>query len=113
VFDLNTAGVVGGDNDLVNIIGDLTLDGILDINDGADFGPGTYTLMTYTGNVTDNIVALGHVPDFPLTLSIVSNFSGTGGSVVLNAGAAAVPEPTTIGLIGLCAASLMRRRRGV
>jgi len=61
----------------------------------------------------DNIVALGHVPDFPLTLSIVSNFSGTGGSVVLNAGAAAVPEPTTIGLIGLCAASLMRRRRGV
>jgi autotransporter-associated beta strand protein len=110
VFDLNAVGVAG-DNDLVNVIGDLTLDGILDINDGPDFGPGTYTLFTFTGNATDNIVALGNVPDFPLTLTIVNNLAGSGGSVVLNAGAAVVPEPATLGLIGLCALSAMRRRR--
>jgi hypothetical protein len=61
--------------------------------------------------VTDNFVALGHTPDFPLTISIVNNLGGSGGTVVLNAGAAVIPEPATIGLIGLCALAGVRRRR--
>ena len=48
-------------NDLLRVNGDLTLDGQLTVTAFAGWGLGTYTLLTYTGNLTDNTLQ-------PLTL---------------------------------------------
>jgi autotransporter-associated beta strand protein len=62
-FDLGAPGVAGGpSNDLVAVEGDLTLDGTLNIVAGASFGPGTYTLATYGGALTDHGLAIGSTP---------------------------------------------------
>lgn len=58
-FELDTPG---GVNDLIAVNGDLVLDGVLNITDLGGFAPGTYTLLTYTGTLTDNGLALGSVP---------------------------------------------------
>jgi hypothetical protein len=113
VYDLNTAGVAGGtDNDLLVVNGDLTLGGILDVNIGDDFSPGSYTLMTYTGALTDNGLTIGNFDfdDFPgAQILVISNF-GSGGSVELAVPALA-PEPATIGVITCAGIALMSRRR--
>ncbi|MCF7760368.1 MAG: autotransporter domain-containing protein [Cephaloticoccus sp.] len=44
---------------LVN--GNLTLDGLLNINNTAGFGNGTYRLIDYTGSLTDNGLSIGSV----------------------------------------------------
>ena len=113
VYDLNTANVIGGtDNDLFKITGNLTLDGILDIHGGPDFTGGTYTLMTFTGTLTNNGLILGTVPldDFPnMQVIIQINISGGGGSVLLS-----VPEPASVGVISLLMMGMLaRRNRGV
>jgi CHU_C Type IX secretion signal domain/HYR domain/Immunoglobulin domain/Bacterial Ig-like domain len=62
-YELDTPGVVGaGVNDLIDVTGDVTLDGILDVTALAGFGPGTYRLFNYTGILTDNGLALGSLP---------------------------------------------------
>ena len=50
-FSLQTAGVAGGVNDLVNVATNLTLGGNLDINELPGFGIGSYTLFTYGGTL--------------------------------------------------------------
>lgn len=58
-FELDAPGTVGsGVNDLIAITGDLTLDGRYTIADLGGLGAGSYTLMTYTGTLTDNGVTL-------------------------------------------------------
>ena len=55
-FRLNTVGTVGGGiNDLVNVHGNLTIAGNLNITPLANFGAatGSYTLFTYTGTLTN------------------------------------------------------------
>ena len=62
-FELNAPGTVGGSvNDLIQISGDLTLDGVLNISDLGDFAAGTYTLFTYTGNLTNNALTINNKP---------------------------------------------------
>ena len=55
-YDLGAPGTVGGHvNDLINVTGNLTLDGTLNINALDGFDIGTYTLINYnTGTLTDN-----------------------------------------------------------
>ncbi|MBZ9822831.1 autotransporter-associated beta strand repeat-containing protein [Mesorhizobium sp. CA4] len=51
------ANVVGGAlNDLINVGGNLTLDGTLNVTQspGGNFGPGTYRIISYNGSLTDN-----------------------------------------------------------
>ncbi|MBZ9846364.1 autotransporter-associated beta strand repeat-containing protein, partial [Mesorhizobium sp. CA5] len=51
------ADVVGGPlNDLINVGGNLTLDGTLNVTQspGGNFGPGTYRIISYNGSLTDN-----------------------------------------------------------
>ena len=57
-YDLGAAG-----SDSVNVSGDMTLDGTLNLHDAGGFGAGTYTLFTYTGALTDNGVVVGTVPN--------------------------------------------------
>lgn len=107
LVDLDTPGIVGsGTNDLVALTAStLILDGFLDINAGANFGAGTYTLIQYSGGLTNNTMELGNVP--------------AGYTYQLNAGAGvvdlvvtAVPEPASVfvGLAGLAAVALWRRK---
>jgi autotransporter-associated beta strand protein len=55
---------VGTSTDLVSITGDLTLAGTLDVTAGPGFGPGTYTLASYSGNLVDEAgLTLGPMPE--------------------------------------------------
>ena len=62
-YELSQAGVEGGTaNDLVKIGGDLILDGVLNISTFGFGGQGDYTLMTYSGALADNGLAIGLIP---------------------------------------------------
>ncbi|MDX1491934.1 MAG: S8 family serine peptidase [Pseudohongiellaceae bacterium] len=59
----------GSNNDLINVSGNLVLNGRLTIANANNLAAGTYTLMSYAGNLTDRSLDL---PDIPgLSLSIV------------------------------------------
>ncbi|MDQ0012214.1 outer membrane autotransporter protein [Variovorax boronicumulans] len=64
-YELGQAGVPGGAlNDLINVTGDLQLDGTLNIaqSAGGTFGPGLYRLMSYGGTLTDFGLDIGTAP---------------------------------------------------
>ncbi|RDI10537.1 autotransporter-associated beta strand protein [Comamonas sp. AG1104] len=62
-FDVGLgAPVSGGGNQLVNVGGNLTLDGTLNVSDIGGFGSGVYRLINYTGGLTDNGMLIGTVP---------------------------------------------------
>ncbi len=54
---------LGTVSDCVNVTGNLTLAGTLNVTAGTGFGAGTYTLITYTGNLSDEDgLILGTLP---------------------------------------------------
>jgi len=64
VFELGEPNApTSGLNDVVNVNGNLTLDGILNVSTsaGGDFGPGLYRMFNYTGTLTNNGVVFGSV----------------------------------------------------
>lgn len=62
-FDLSTPDTIGGGvNDLVESGRDLTLDGTLNVIEGAGFGAGTYRLINYSRNLVDNGLVIGTAP---------------------------------------------------
>ncbi|WP_338576687.1 autotransporter-associated beta strand repeat-containing protein [Brevundimonas olei] len=70
-FQFGQANVAGGSlNDLVNVGGDLTLDGVLNVSTtaGGVFGPGVYRVFNYGGILTDNGLALGASPGGSLSV---------------------------------------------
>jgi fibronectin-binding autotransporter adhesin len=63
--NLGHANVAGGPfNDLVNVGGDLLLDGTLDVqtSPGGSFDPGIYRIINYAGALSDNGLAIGTIP---------------------------------------------------
>ena len=60
--EANVAG--GAYNDLINVGGDLTLGGTLNVSvsAGGIFGPGLYRVINYSGQLTDNGLMLGQAP---------------------------------------------------
>lgn len=46
----------------IDVTGNLTLDGILNVTDSGGFGLGVYRLFSYAGSLTDNGVTLGALP---------------------------------------------------
>lgn len=59
------AGTTGGAlNDLIDVKGDLTLAGTLNVSEtvGGSFGPGIYRIISYSGNFTDNGLNVGTLP---------------------------------------------------
>ncbi|MBZ9942478.1 autotransporter-associated beta strand repeat-containing protein, partial [Mesorhizobium sp. BR1-1-13] len=66
------AGVPGGAfNDLIDVGGNLTLDGTLNITQspGGTFGPGVYRVMSYNGTLTDNGLTVTD-PDYFVQTSV-------------------------------------------
>ena len=62
-YELGTPGVEGGaNNDLVNVAGDLILDGMLNLSPFNFGGKGDYTLLSCAGDLTDNGLAIGTIP---------------------------------------------------
>jgi autotransporter-associated beta strand protein/T5SS/PEP-CTERM-associated repeat protein len=62
-FELGAPFVIGGaSNDLVNVTGDLRIDGTLNVIDAGAFAPGAYRLFNYTGTLTDNTFDFGTLP---------------------------------------------------
>jgi outer membrane autotransporter protein len=62
-FELGEANVVGGaSNDLLHVVGDLSLDGTLNVSTPGAFGGGVYRLIDYDGALTDNGLTLGAMP---------------------------------------------------
>ncbi|OFE13614.1 hypothetical protein PHACT_11105 [Pseudohongiella acticola] len=62
-MELAAPGTTGGGvNDLIQVTGNLVLDGVLNVSDLGGLAAGTYTLMTYTGALTDNGLTVGTTP---------------------------------------------------
>jgi len=70
-----------GTSDLLQGFGNLTLDGTVNLADAGGFGVGDYTLITYTGTLTDNGLLVGTKPNPSLTYTIDT---GTAASVILH-----------------------------
>jgi fibronectin-binding autotransporter adhesin len=102
-----SAIVGGGTNDLIEVNGDLTLDGVLNVTALSgffDFGASTnfYRLINYTGTLTDNTLVLGSFPAGAL------GFIDT--SVAGQVNLLVIPEPTSVLLVVLAGALALRRR---
>lgn len=93
-FDAGAANAAASPlNDLINVGGDLTLDGTLDVaaTPGGAFGVGLYRLVNYGGALTDNGLALGAVP----AGANVSIQTSVARQVNLIRSAATAPPPAT------------------
>ncbi|MES2755139.1 MAG: autotransporter-associated beta strand repeat-containing protein, partial [Pseudomonadota bacterium] len=80
-----------GTSDLIQVNGNLTLDGTLNVNDIGGFGEGVYRLLNYTGTLTDNGLVVGTTPvganaPFAIQTSVATQINLIYG----------VPAPTTI-----------------
>ena len=114
-FELNPLNNSVGSNinDLINVTGDLTLDGILNVvPTSGDFLQATlgaaWRLFNYSGALTNNIVTLGSVPALSGGLNWEVRTS-TPGQVNL----VVIPEPGSSVLTGLSLSFLMMRRKRI
>jgi fibronectin-binding autotransporter adhesin len=60
-FDLGAPSVVA-DSDLINVTGNLVLDGLVDVEARPNFGNGVYRLINYSGTLTNNGLLPGSFP---------------------------------------------------
>ncbi len=75
-------GTPGGTNDLVEVSGNLTLAGILNVTDAGGFSAGVYRLFDYGGTFINNGLTLGTLPG-GITASALSIQTATLGQVNL------------------------------
>ncbi|KTD99948.1 hypothetical protein ATE68_05720 [Sphingopyxis sp. H038] len=78
-YEFGQADVAGGAlNDLVNVGGDLTLDGTINVTvpAGGSFGPGIYRVFNYDGTLIDNGLTLGTIPGGAGGVSVQTGIAG-------------------------------------
>ncbi len=61
-FELATAGIVGGPNDLIEVTGNVQLNGTLNVTGLSGFGAGIFRLINYTGTLTGSGLTVGSMP---------------------------------------------------
>ena len=83
-YNMVQANVAGGQlNDLTNVNGNLTLDGVINVADqGQTLGAGVYRVINYTGALTNNGLTIGSYmtaptspQDTPVTVAPLTGFS--------------------------------------
>jgi fibronectin-binding autotransporter adhesin len=83
---------LGSASDRAAVTGNLTIDGMLHVSAFAGFGAGSYTLLNYTGSLTDNVLEIGTLPSgYNATIS-----TATAGQVSLVVTQAVVPASVTL-----------------
>jgi fibronectin-binding autotransporter adhesin len=106
-FQLGSDATRGITYDAVNITGNFTLNGNLDVEALAGFGVGTYRLFTFGGTLTDNGLTLNSLPSgFNYSLDVNTLGGGYVDLIVT-----AVPEPSTYAMMGFGLATLWILRR--
>lgn len=105
-FDIGSGGAV----DFVDVTGDLILDGILNLNDLGLDQAGDYTIVSYTGSLTDNGLEMGSgISGWDFNI-----FVDTGNKNVVLQVTTAIPELSTTSLLigsGALGLVVLRRRR--
>lgn len=112
-YELNPLNNIAGSNinDLINVAGNLILDGILNVQaTNGDFLMATngssWRLFEYSGTLTDNSITLGTMP------SLASGLNwGIDNSTFGQVNLMVIPEPSSAMLAVLSAGILLRRRR--
>ncbi len=102
---------LGTISDLITVGGNLTLDGSLNVTGLAGFDSGTFTLIDYTGTLTNNGLNVGIAPS-GFNYQVVNDLANTRIDLVV----AAIPEPsalllTSASLMG-CGVYAWQRRAG-
>lgn len=83
-----------GPNDFIEINGDLTLDGTVNVTGLGGFGVGTYELMSFSGSLTDNGLDVGTLPNgYGAHVQTVPSVAGVSDGAV-NLVVEFVPEPS-------------------
>ncbi len=72
---------LGTNSDAVDITGNLTLDGTIDLTAGAGLATGSYTIFTYSGALTNNTLT---VSTNPAGFNTISVDTGTAGQIKIN-----------------------------
>lgn len=99
--------VGSGINDLIQVNGNLTLDGTFNLDaiiGGSQLAAGSYRLINYTGSLTDNTLELGTGLPLGFTYSIDTATSGEVNLVI-------IPEPATLALLAMGGLMLLAGRR--
>jgi fibronectin-binding autotransporter adhesin len=81
---------LGASSDLTVVNGDLTLDGVVNVTNSGGLGNGNYTLIAYTGSLSDNTLNVGTLPS-PFSGSISNDLVNK--RVVLVVSGGAPPDP--------------------
>ncbi len=61
-YDAGAPDIIAA-SDRIQVNGNVTLDGEIDVNDVGGFGEGVYRIIDYTGTLTDNGLEIGMLPD--------------------------------------------------
>ncbi|OPZ30040.1 MAG: hypothetical protein BWZ02_00871 [Lentisphaerae bacterium ADurb.BinA184] len=102
-FELDAPNVEGGDNDVIQVNGDLTLDGVLYVTfTDTPITLQPYRLFSYEGVLTNHLLTVGTV--LPKDGYIDTSIAGQVNLIL-------IPEPATAAVLGLAGLALLRRRR--
>ena len=101
---------LGNNSDQVDLTADLTLNGTLNVDADAGFGPGTYVLFDYSAYedpMSGAGLTLGSMPA-GYSYQLFDDQNNYQYDLIVSA---PVPEPASVGLLGLTAVYALARRR--
>jgi fibronectin-binding autotransporter adhesin len=96
-FDFGAPNLAAGIGaDFINVTNNLTLDGILNINNTGSMGPGVYRLFSYGGTLTDNALSFGTIPPGLMTSDFVIQTSVAGEINIISNGTPGLGAPPAL-----------------